>query len=57
MLETLFTILIAKEPSLSSYTCTPDQLKIAREVNKPCEGEKHFKECYEASIREYCEIK
>lgn len=57
MLETLYLLLINKEPDISSYQCTQSQLKKASEVFKPCYDEKHFQMCYEASIREYCTLK
>lgn len=53
----LFVILLDKELPMSSYVCTPEQLKVASEVFIPCRNEKHFEACYEASIREYCEVK
>ena len=57
MTNLLFVLLLNKEAPLSSYTCTSEQLKTASEVFIPCRGEKHFQECYEASIREYCEVR
>jgi len=53
----LFFIYILTKPQLNNYTCTPKQLKAASEVFMPCRGEKHFSECYEASIRDYCEVR
>jgi len=55
MTELIFVILFST-PQLQHYTCTPEQLKEASQVFAPCKGEKHFNECYEASIFEYCEI-
>jgi hypothetical protein len=53
-MELIFIILFGT-PQLSQYTCTPKQLEKASEVFIPCQGELHFNECYEASIRDYCE--
>jgi len=49
-------IMFLGTPQLHHYTCTTEQLHKASEVFVPCKGEKHFNECYEASIFEYCEI-
>ena len=56
MINTFLILLLGQDIPLSNYKCTSEQLKVASEVFKPCMGEKHFKACYEASIREYCEI-
>jgi len=53
----LIFIIFLGAPQLQHYTCTPEQLKEASQVFVPCKGEKHFNECYEASIREYCEVR
>jgi len=56
MYKALFLILFG-EPEIYNYVCTPQQLTKASEVYIPCYNEKHFQACYEASIREYCDIK
>jgi len=56
MLNT-FLILLLGEPQLNNIVCTPQQLEKASEVFIPCQGEKHFMECYKASVIEYCEIR
>lgn len=45
------------EPTIENYTCTLEQLKQARETFADCIGYEYFKECYEAGIKEFCEIR
>ena len=57
MIESIFAILLDNEQPIHKYQCTTEQLKVASEVFIPCQDEKHFQICYEASIREYCTLK
>ena len=54
-MKMLFLLLpLLLQSNVSEYTCTLEQLDLAREVFVPCIGEKHFIMCYEVAIEEYC---